>query len=295
VSAQSARFRAADRDGRTGEAGAAFPAASQATPQPVIELRRRPGEFARVGHRGAAALAPENTLRSFELAAELGCDMLELDVLALRDRTLVLAHSNDLREVSHGAARGRVGRRTLAGLRRFAPNLPTLDEALAFFVERLPRIGLQIDLKRRGVEAGVVEALARHGVIDRSWVSGVDAAGLRYVAALAPELPRAYTLPRDRFGISRRGPLAPVVRAGLASIGASLPRRLPALLEAARASVATLHYSVASAAAIGRAHEVGAAVYVWTVDDVPLAQRLIEAGADGIITNDPRIFGKLKT
>ena len=266
MSAQSARFRAADRDGRTGEAGAAFPAASQATPQPVIELRRRPGEFARVGHRGAAALAPENTLRSFELAVELGCDMLELDVLALRDRTLVLAHSNDLREVSHGAARGRVGRRTLAGLRRFAPNLPTLDEALA-----------------------------RHGVIDRSWVSGVDAAGLRYVAALAPELPRAYTLPRDRFGISRRGPLAPVVRAGLASIGASLPRRLPALLEAARASVATLHYSVASAAAIGRAHEVGAAVYVWTVDDVPLAQRLIEAGADGIITNDPRIFGKLKT
>src|SRR5439155_11488827 len=136
VSAQSARFRAADRDGRTGEAGAAFPAASQATPQPVIELRRRPGEFARVGHRGAAALAPENTLRSFELAVELGCDMLEFDVLALRDRTLVLAHSNDLREVSHGAARGRVGRRTLDGLRRFAPNLTSLDEALAFFVER---------------------------------------------------------------------------------------------------------------------------------------------------------------
>src|SRR5947208_1424734 len=80
---------------------------------------------------------------------------------------------------------------------------------------------------------------------------------------------------------------APVVRAGLASVGASLPRRLPALLEAARASVATLHYSVASAAAIRRAHEVGAAVYVWTVDDVPLAQRLIDAGADGIITNDP--------
>jgi glycerophosphoryl diester phosphodiesterase len=261
----------------------------------VIQLRRAPGEFARVGHRGASALAPENTLRSFELAVELGCDMLELDVLALSDRTLVLAHSNDLREVSHGAARGRVGRRTLEGLRRLAPDLPTLDEALAFFGERLPGIGLQVDLKQRGVEAGVVEALARHDVLDRSWVSSVDATSLRHIAALAPELPRAYTLPRDRFGISKRGPLAPLVRAGLASVGASLPRRLPGLLAATGAAAATLHYSVASAPAIARAHEAGAAVYVWTVDDVRAAQRLIDAGADGIITNDPRIFGSLKT
>jgi len=261
----------------------------------VIELRRPPGEFARVGHRGASALAPENTLQAFELAVELGCEMLELDVLPLANGTLVLAHSNDLREITHGVARGRVGRRTLEGLRRFAPSLPTLDEALAFFAERLPRIGLQIDLKRRDTEPGVVEALARHGALDRSWVSGLDAASLRRVAALAPELPLALTLPRDRLGISKRGPLAPFVRAGLASIGASLPRRLPALLAGARASAATLHYSVASAAAILRAHEVGAAVYVWTVDDARLAQRLIDAGADGIITNDPRIFGSLKT
>ena len=261
----------------------------------MIELRRRPGEFARVGHRGASALAPENTLRAFELAVELGCDMLEFDVLALRDGTLVLAHSNDLREISHGAARGRVGRRTLDTLRRVAPDLPTLDEALAFFAERLPGIGLQIDLKVSGIEAGIVEALARHGVLDRSWVSGDEASGLRQIAARSPELPRSLTLPRDRLGISKRGPLAPVVRAGLASVGASLPRRLPGLLAAAKASAATLHYSVASAAAIERAQEVGAAVYAWTVDDVRRAQKLIDDGADGIITNDPRIFGSLKT
>jgi len=221
--------------------------------------------------------------------------MLEFDVLSLRNGTLVLAHSNDLREVSHGAARGRVGRRTLGALRRFAPDLPTLDDALAFFSERLPLVGLQVDLKRRGLEAGVIDALGRHGVLERSWVSGFDAASLRRVAVLEPKLPRSYTLPRDRFGISKRGPLAPLVRGGLASIGASLPRRLPALLARARASAATLHYSVASAAAIRRAHDLGAAVYVWTVDDPRVAQRLIDAGADGIITNDPRIFGSLKT
>ena len=258
-----------------------------------LELRRFDGRFARVGHRGAAALAPENTLRSLELAVELGCDMLELDVLSLIDGTLVLAHSNNLHEVSHGAARGRVGRRSLAVLRAVAPELPTFDEALAFVAERFPETVLQVDLKQRGIEATVIGALNRHGVIERSWVSGFDAAGLRRVAAISPEVPRSYTLPRDRLGISKRGPLAPVVRGALASIGAALPRRLPALLERARAAAATLHYSVATPAAIRTAHEVGAAVYVWTVDDAPTARELVRAGADGIITNDPRIFSTL--
>ena len=256
----------------------------------MIQLRRPGGRFARVGHRGASALAPENTLRALELAVELGCDMLEFDVLDLADGTLVLAHSNDLREVSHGAARGRVRSRDLEGLRRVAPDLPTLDEALAFCADRLPGVGLQLDLKRLGIEAATVEAMRRHGVLDRSWVSTFDARSLRRLAELEPELPRSYTTPRDRFGISKRGPLAPLVRGALGSIGASLPRRLPLLLARARAVAATLHYSVASRAAIERAHEVDAAVYVWTVDDPRLAERLVRDGADGIITNDPRIF-----
>ena len=256
----------------------------------MIQLRRPEGRFASVGHRGASALAPENTLQALELAVELGCDMLEFDVLDLADGTLVLAHSNDLREVSHGAARGRVRSRDLEGLRRVAPDLPTLDEALAFCADRLPGIGLQLDLKRLGIEAVTVDTVRRHGVLDRSWISTFDARSLRRLAELEPELPRSYTLPRDRFGIAKRGPLAPLVRAALGSIGASLPRRLPALLARARAGAATLHYSIASRAAIDSAHEVDAAVYVWTVDDPRLAESLVRDGADGIITNDPRIF-----
>ena len=239
----------------------------------MIQLRRPEGEFARVGHRGASALAPENTLRALELAVELGCDMLEFDVIARRDGVVVLAHE---------AA-------------RISPQSPTLDDTLAFCAERLPGIGLQVDLKRRGIERAVVEALRHHGVLDRAWVSGFDAGSLRRVADLEPDLPCSYTLPRDRLGISKRGPLAPVVRAALASLGASLPRRLPVLLARARAAAATLHHSIASAAAIVRAHELGAAVYVWTVDDPNLAERFVLDGADGIITNDPRIFATLKT
>jgi glycerophosphoryl diester phosphodiesterase len=251
----------------------------------LLRLRRPTGDFARVGHRGASALAPENTLEAFQLAVDLGCDMLEFDVLDLADGTLVLVH--ELRRSAR--------RRSLDALRELVPALPSFDEALAFCAERLPGIGLQVDLKRRGIERRVVGALRRHGVFERSWVSTFDAVSLRRLAELEPDLPRSYTLPRDRFGISKRGPLAPVVRGALASVGASLPRRLPALLARARAQALTLHYSVASPAAIERAHELEAAVYVWTVDDPALVERLVRAGADGIITNDPRVFTGLTT
>lgn len=240
----------------------------------MIELRRPAGRFARVGHRGASALAPENTPEAFALAVELGCDMLEFDVLAQVDGSIVVAH--DARRLRD-------------------PAVVTLDEALAFCAERLPGVGLQVDLKRRGVEQPVVDALRRHGVLERSWVSGFDADSLRRVAEIEPDLPRSFTMPRDRFKVSKRGPLAPVVRAALKSIGASLPRRIPAVLERARATALTLHYSVASPDAIDRAHELGAPVYVWTVDDRAAVERLVRWGADGIITNDPRVFSGLTT
>jgi glycerophosphoryl diester phosphodiesterase len=240
----------------------------------VIELRRPAGGFARVGHRGASALAPENTLEAFALAVELGCDMVEFDVLARNDGSLVVAHdSRRLREA----------------------DAPGLDEALAFFAERLPGVGLQVDLKRRGVESAVVGALRQHGVLERSWVSGFDAESLRRVARLEPGLPRSFTLPRDRFGVSKRGPLAPLVRAALRALGDSLPRRIPAVLDRADATALTLHRSVASEEAIARAHELGAPVYVWTVDDPIAVERLVRWGADGIITNDPRVFTGLTT
>ncbi|WP_410962308.1 glycerophosphodiester phosphodiesterase family protein, partial [Salmonella sp. SAL4355] len=59
----------------------------------MIDLGRRDGRPLRVGHRGAPALAPENTLRSFRAAVEHGVDLIELDVLDLVGGPLVVAHS----------------------------------------------------------------------------------------------------------------------------------------------------------------------------------------------------------
>jgi glycerophosphoryl diester phosphodiesterase len=243
----------------------------------------------RVGHRGAAALEPENTLRSLERAVELGCDLVEFDVLDLDDGTLVLAHSDDLLEVSHGAAAGRVRERHLAALREVAPGLPTLDEALALLAA-MEGVGIQVDLKLDGAEGDVAAAIRRHGLLERTVVSTFHAPSLRRLAAVEDGIARGLTYPVDRRGISQRRFLAPVAAAAAAGLQQALPYRIAGMLERAHAAVAMLHYSVVSPAAVERAHAHGAAVFAWTVDDDALLSQMVSAGVDGVITNDPRIF-----
>ncbi len=155
----------------------------------------------RIGHRGAALLAPENTLRSFRAAARLGVDLIEFDVLDLPRGPLVVAHSDHLEEVSHGVAGGRVRDHTLEELREVAPELPTLDEALAFFVEEAPGIGLHVDLKLRTRLEEVTASLARHGLVRRAVVSSSRPRHpRRAVAPLAcvPQRPRPDRADRPR-------------------------------------------------------------------------------------------------
>jgi glycerophosphoryl diester phosphodiesterase len=254
-----------------------------------VKLRAE-GRPLRIGHKGAAALEPENTLRSLRRAVELGCDLVEFDVLDLDDGTLVLAHSDDLFEVSHGAARGRVRNLELGELRAVAPDLPMLDEALAFF-GALEGIGLHVDLKRAGCEEAVAEAIQRHALLDRTVVSSIDARSLRRLAAIAPRLARGLTYPFDRRGISRRRLLQPVAAAALLGLRRTLPSRIGGLLRRASASAAMLHHRVVTPAAVERAHSAGAAVFAWTVDDEDTLDRMVAAAVDGVITNDPRIFG----
>ncbi len=242
----------------------------------------------RIGHKGAAALAPENTLRSIERALEVGVDMVEVDVVSLADGTLVLAHSDDLLEISHGAARGRVTGESLAELRRVAPELPTLDEALALLAGS--GAGVQLDVKLPGYERPLVEAVRRRGLVERTLVSSCYPAALRLVGDLEPGLRRGLTYPFDRRGISGRRYLRPAVWAALAALRSALPRRIAGLLARADASVATLHHGVVSAAVVRSCHQRGAQVLVWTVDDPRLCRRLAGLGVDGIITNDPRLF-----
>ncbi len=256
----------------------------------MIVLERPSAGVLRIGHRGAAALAPENTLRSFRAAVEVGVDLIEFDVLDLPRGPLVLAHSDHLDEVSHGAARGRVRALSLEALREVAPELPTLDEALAFFVDEAPEVGLHIDLKLRARLDELAAAIRRHGLERRTVVSGVHVPSLRAIGSGAPHVRVGITYPEDRLSISRKPYLWPMVSLGLASMRASVPIRLPRLARRAGAGAVMLQHRLVTASAVERVHAAGLPVLTWTVDEPADLARVVAAGVDGVITNDPRIF-----
>ena len=257
----------------------------------MIELHRRPdGSPLRIGHRGAPALASENTLRSFRAAVREGVDLIEFDVLDLPRGPLVVAHSDDLDEVSHGAARGSVRSLPLAVLRELAPELATLDEALAFFVDEAPEVGLHVDLKLRGRLDELGAAIERHGLAGRTVVSAFHAASLCEVARRSPAVRIGLTYPNDRFGVSRRRRAQPAVALGLAAMRVSMPLRLRRLVARAGASAVMLQHRLVTPEAVARAHEIDIPMLAWTVDEVADLERVAAAGVDGVIVNDPRIF-----
>lgn len=257
----------------------------------MIELRRNAGApVLRIGHRGAAHLAPENTLRSMRAGVEHGVDLIEFDVLDLPRGPLVLAHSDRLDEVSHGAASGSVRSRTLEELREVAPELPTIDEALAFFADEAPDVGLHVDLKLTTRLDELAAALHRFGLEKRTVVSSFHTPSLHAVARHAPSVRIGFTYPEDRFGVARRRALRPAVRLGLSALRAAVPALVPRMLKRARASALMLQYALVTRRAVDVAHARGVAVLAWTVDDLADLERVLAAGVDGVITNDPRIF-----
>lgn len=239
----------------------------------MIEVLRRGERPWLIGHRGAAAVARENTLDSLGAAVEHGVDIVEFDVLDRPDGVLVLAHSE----------------------REIAPGAPTLDDALAFLAAVPERTGVHLDLKRRGFEHGVVDAVRRHGLEERTLVSSSFVDSLRTAGELGPEIRRAFSYPYDRYELSRRRALTPAVAAAVLALRQALPLRIGAWLERSGATVASLHYRLVSRAVVDRCHARGAAVFAWTVDRPASAARLVRVGADGIITNDPRLVAGILT
>jgi glycerophosphoryl diester phosphodiesterase len=231
----------------------------------VIDLRRRDGQMLRIGHRGAAALAPENTIAALALALELECDLVEVDVLELNG-ALVLAHSQA----------------------EVPAQLATLDDALAFLAPG--RVGVQLDLKAHGAEQAVVDALQSRGLVERAVVSSFRAASLRMLHALEPNLRLGLTYPEDRYGVSGRRALAPFVSTALKAMRAALPRRITWMLGAAEATAAMLHWEVVTKPVVERCHAAGAAVLAWTVGSREQVRVLDELGVDGVIADDPRIL-----
>jgi glycerophosphoryl diester phosphodiesterase len=239
-------------------------------------------------HRGASFELPENTLESFGLALELGADALETDAHMTRDGRIVLSHDSTggrmagverpianmtLSEVRRWDMSARFVPRRAGGFRpgqRF--RMPTLDEAL----EAFPDVVFNVDAKQtvpdmipallRCIKHARAEDRVRIASFSTKNLVRARALGYPGETGLSPnEVARIMFVPRSALRWLR-----------VAGRAAQVPRRAYGI-------------NFASQGAIDRFHAVGLRVDFWTIDDPEEAERLFALGADGVMTDDPRV------
>jgi glycerophosphoryl diester phosphodiesterase len=219
-----------------------------------------------VGHRGASALAPENTLRSIELAIEFGLDLVEVDVYLSRDGEVVVIHDEDLRRVAHRPEA--VADLTAADLARVdlghGQSVPRLSEVLDL---ARGRIGVYVELK--GAQTGAaVGRLARSGATDRvELISGsFEPALVHELRAEAPEVPRSVLFAR-------------MTTAKMIEVCAEVDARY------AHPCFRPLDASVVAAL-----HDAGLLVMAPHTNDPAEARAFATIGIDVLATDDPRVL-----
>lgn len=211
-------------------------------------------------HRGASKLEPENTLRAFQRAVELGVAGIELDVQATADRVPVVIHDRDLSRTTDGS--GHVDELTLAELQTLdagkGERVPTLHEVLDLVGDR---VHLDIEIKQAGIEREVVATLNRCAGV-RYAISSFDWRILETLRELLPEV--------------ELWPLTVVVSDALLAIAAKL--KSPAV---------ALYAPSYTADAADRLRDAGLKAMIWTVNDVANATRINDLGAWGLCTDVP--------
>ena len=232
-----------------------------------MRLGRTERGVLRIGHRGAAALAPANSLAAIEAALAAPLDGIELDVVEA-DGRLHLAHS--LRELDVQSA--------------------SLDEALAKVTARTTDEYLvHLDLKTPGCEPALVATLRAFGLVERALVSSTDIGSLRACRRLEPRLALGFSYPRDRLGVGQAIPDA-LIRVGLSVLAIPLPLRIGRWLRASDADVVMLHHYTLTVRTMRRCRALGVPVFAWTVNDASAVRRVDELGVDAVITDVPAIF-----
>ncbi len=218
-----------------------------------------------IAHRGASAYAREHTLAAYDLALEMGADVLELDVRSTADNRLAVVHDRTLRRTA-GDGR-RVAEITGWDLLRMDPSLRPL-----LLGEVLDHYGTSarylIDLKepRAPLEREVAAAIAARGLGPYVQVQTFSRAGLRRVGRSDPALSLAQLYP----------PLMPaeLIRGDLG--------RVASFANAVGPEAASV-----DAALVAAVHRAGLRVQPYTVNDGPELERLLSLGVDAVITDAP--------
>jgi glycerophosphoryl diester phosphodiesterase len=217
----------------------------------------------RVGHRGAKAYAPENTLTSFKKAMEIGVDAVELDVRKTKDNQLVVIHDADVKRTTNGE--GLVSELTLKEIKSFSAEssekIPTLEEALDFLDKK---VKVFIELKEAGVEEQVLSKVNERGL----------GKNVVIVSFLEDALKKVRALDKD-------------IETGL--IYAKHKNPIKAALEL-KANYLLAFYRFTHTANVQKAHENGLKVIVWTINKPEEVAEYVKKGVDGIASDKPDIL-----
>ncbi len=222
-----------------------------------------------IAHRGASAHAPEHTLQAYDLALDMGADVLELDIRATADGTPVVLHDPTLARTA-GDPRP-VVRVSDGELARLDPAVRPLDLE-AVFARYGTRTRYLVEIKHldpAGEEA-VVALIARHGLGDHVTIQSFRRTHLRCIRRLDPSLP-----------------LAPLFTPWTTS--GHIRRRLDRMASFACA-ISPCATSV-DAPLVLAARARGLSVRAYTVNDEREMRRLLALGVDGIITDVPDRLG----
>lgn len=233
------------------------------------------GRPRRVGHKGAHHIEPGNTLASFDAALAHDVDMIELDVLS-----------------EHGDGSGRLYVAHDHEDLRARAALPFEDALEHLCGPAFAALDFDVDVKLPGYELRVLAALRERGLIARTLVSGMFTQSLALIRAREPQLRLGWSVPRVRRDYTTDMLTAIPALAMLTGYRAMLPRRAREALRAGRFDAIMAHWRVVTPALLRAVREGGGELYVWTVDDARMIERLTAMGVDGIITNDPRLFSR---
>jgi len=251
-----------------------------AAPSPL--RRSATGHVLVVAHRGLSAEEPENTMRSFRRAAEVGCDLIELDVHQTRDDVPVVIHDDSLDRTTDG--HGLVGERTYAELRGLdagrGERIPSLEEVVEWAARSGARLSVEIKQptpatglpRYDGLAERAVAVLRAAGMDGRCLIHSFDHPTAKRVREVWPDAVTAVSYGGGTF-------IDPLV-----------------LGRAADASGIHPWWAWVSPEVCAAAHAAGMHVHAWGTSWPPRHQEialLVRAGVDSLDANDPRTLREM--
>lgn len=234
-----------------------------------------PGPLA-FAHRGGAAEGAENSAAAFERAVRLGYSYLETDAHATADGVLLAFHDHTLDRVTD--RRGRISELSYQTVRQARiggrHQIPLLEDLLGTW----PEIRFNIDVKEAAAIAPLAEAVRRTAAHDRICLTSFSDERLVLArAAIGREVCSA---------LGPRGVAALRAAAATSGYGRLLSRLSRAGIPCAQVPVGFRGLRVTTRHLIRTAHAVGMQVHVWTINDTPHMEQLLDLGVDGIMTDN---------